>query len=65
MLVLTRRRDESFFIGDNIKVTVVDDGRNGGGVRIGISAPENIPVHREEIWNRIKERNDNASDTPR
>ena len=52
MLVLSRRADESVFIGDDIKITVLDI--RGGKVRLGITAPESIKVHREEVYQRIK-----------
>jgi carbon storage regulator len=52
MLVLSRRADESMFIGDDIKITVLDI--RGGQVRLGITAPESIKVHREEVYQRIK-----------
>ena len=51
MLVLSRRADESLFIGDDVKITVLDI--RGGQVRLGITAPESIKVHREEVYNRI------------
>ena len=51
MLVLSRRTDESLFIGDDIKITVLDI--RGGQVRIGITAPDSIKVHREEVYQRI------------
>ena len=51
MLVLSRRADESLFIGDDIKITVLDI--RGGQVRIGITAPDPIKVHREEVYQRI------------
>lgn len=52
MLVLSRQRDESIFIGDNIKVTVVDI--RGDKVRLGIDAPSEVPIHRQEVWNAIQ-----------
>ena len=52
MLVLSRHRDESIMIGDNIVITIVDI--RGDKVRIGIQAPTNVPVHREEIYEAIK-----------
>ena len=53
MLVLSRRADESVFIGDDIKITVLDI--RGGQVRLGITAPESIKVHREEVYQRINQ----------
>ena len=52
MLVLSRNRSESIKIGDDIQVTVLDV--NGSQVRLGITAPKDVPVHREEIYDRIK-----------
>ncbi len=55
MLVLTRRLGESINIGDDIKITVVDiDGKQ---VKIGIQAPKEISVYREEVYERIKKEN--------
>lgn len=59
MLVLTRKRDESVMIGDNIKITVVDV--RGDQVKLGIEAPRSIPVHREEVYREIKEENRRAA----
>ena len=53
MLVLSRRTDESMFIGDDIKITVLDI--RGGQVRLGITAPESVKVHREEVYQRINQ----------
>lgn len=53
MLILTRRIGESIAIGDNIKVTVLTV--NGNQVRVGIDAPRDLPVHREEVYERISE----------
>jgi len=52
MLVLSRYRDESIYIGDDIVVTVVDI--RGDRVRIGIQAPPNVSVHRQEVYEAIK-----------
>lgn len=51
MLVLTRRHGETILIGDNVRVTVLDS--THGQVRIGIEAPREITVHREEVQERI------------
>lgn len=51
MLVLSRYRDERVMIGDNVIVTIVDI--RGDKVRIGIEAPQDIEVHREEIYERV------------
>jgi carbon storage regulator len=52
MLILTRRPQETLVVGDNIKVQVL--GVKGGQVRLGVEAPREVPVYREEIWVRIK-----------
>lgn len=51
MLVLSRHRDEQIMIGDNVVVTIVDI--RGDKVRLGIEAPDSVPVHRREIWDKI------------
>ncbi len=52
MLVLSRQRDESIIIGDNIVLTVVDI--RGDKVRLGIDAPRSVPVHRQEVYEAIQ-----------
>jgi len=52
MLVLRRAIDESIMIGDSIEVVIVDV--KGGKVRLGISAPKNIAVHRQEVYEAIQ-----------
>ena len=56
MLVLTRRAGESFLVGTDITVTVISIDANQ--VRIGIAAPKEVPVHREEVFKRIREEGD-------
>jgi carbon storage regulator len=55
MLILTRRPGERVVIGDDILVTVM--GVSGHTVRLGIAAPEGVPIYREEIWLAVKEEN--------
>ena len=52
MLILTRRTGETVMIGNDVTLTVL--GVKGNQVRIGINAPKSVPVHREEIYERIK-----------
>jgi carbon storage regulator len=52
MLVLSRQRDESIMIGDDVEITIVDV--RGDKVRLGITAPKEIPVHRREIYDAIQ-----------
>ena len=58
MLILTRRVGETLMIGDEVTVTVL--GVKGNQVRIGINAPNNVAVHREEIYQRIKGENESG-----
>jgi carbon storage regulator len=55
MLILTRRPGERVVIGDEILVTVM--GVSGHTVRLGIAAPEGVPIYREEIWEAVREEN--------
>jgi carbon storage regulator len=59
MLVLSRQRDETIMIGDEIEITVVDI--RGDKVRLGITAPTRIAVHRKEVYEAIRKENEEAS----
>jgi carbon storage regulator len=59
MLVLSRQRDESIIIGDNIVVTIVDV--RGDKVRLGIDAPREVSVHRREVYEAIQRENEQAA----
>ena len=56
MLVLSRHRDESIMIGDDVVITIVDI--RGDKVRLGIDAPQNIPVHPQEVYDAIHRENE-------
>ena len=59
MLVLTRKKGEGIIIGDDIKITIIE--LKGGSVRIGIDAPREKKVHRQEIFDRIAAENLDAA----
>ena len=60
MLVLSRHRDESIIIGDDIVVTIVDV--RGDKVRLGITAPQDTTVHRQEVYDAIQRENRKAAE---
>ena len=62
MLILTRRVGESLIIGDNITITVL--GVKGNQTRLGVNAPRDVSVHREEILNKIQSDQANGNVTP-
>ena len=62
MLILTRRVGETLMIGDDISVTVL--GVKGGQVRVGVNAPRDVIVHREEIYERIRDEDNDEEDRP-
>lgn len=59
MLVLSRQRDETIMIGDEVEITVVDI--RGDKVRLGINAPRQVQVHRKEVYEAIKRENTDAA----
>jgi carbon storage regulator len=61
MLILTRRMGEALMIGDNVTVTVL--GIKGNQVRIGVLAPKDVGVHREEIYARIRQERESNGET--
>lgn len=62
MLVLSRQKNESLMIGDNIVITIVDI--RGDKVRLGINAPTEIPVHRQEVYEAIRREDARAGKLP-
>jgi carbon storage regulator len=62
VLVFTRRRGETIMIGDGIEVRVLRSGRDG--VRLGIVAPMHVPVHRQEVYEQIRQANRSAAEAP-
>lgn len=60
MLVLTRKKEQSIIIGDNIEITIVDI--QGDQVRLGINAPKNITIFRKEVYMEIQEENRKAAE---
>lgn len=60
MLILTRRCGETIKINDNIDITIL--GTKGNEAKLGITAPKDIPVHREEIYNKIKFKEDRENE---
>jgi len=61
MLVLTRRRNESIVINDDIEITIVEV--QNDQVRVGISAPKNVSIYRKELYTQIREENKKAADS--
>jgi carbon storage regulator len=59
MLVLSRQRDQTVMIGDEIEVTIVDI--RGDRVRLGFKAPADVPVHRKEVYDAIRRENERAA----
>lgn len=59
MLVLSRKKDQTIVIGDNIELTIIDI--QGDQVRLGINAPKNISIYRKEIFLEIQEENKKAA----
>lgn len=59
MLVLSRQRDETIMIGDEVEITVVDI--RGDKVRLGINAPRQVQVHRKEVYSAIKRENTDST----
>ena len=62
MLILTRRIGETLMVGDDVTITVL--GVKGNQVRIGVNAPKDVAVHREEIYQRIQKEKTDGTSTP-
>ena len=58
MLIFTRKKDESLVIGNEIEITILNIG--SGNVKVGITAPRNIPVHRHEVFESLKHQESSA-----
>ncbi len=61
MLVLSRKKDESIIIGENIEITIVEI--QGDVIRLGIEAPQEVSIYRKELWLDIKKANEEARQT--
>ena len=61
MLVLSRQKDESIIIGDDVEITIVDV--RGDKVRLGITAPKSISVHRREVYDAIQREKDSNAES--
>lgn len=61
MLVLTRKKDQTIVINDNIEITILDI--QGDQIRIGINAPKSVSIHRKEVFLEIQEENKRASES--
>lgn len=61
MLVLTRKKDQTIIINDNIEISILEI--QGDQVRLGINAPRNISIHRKEVFLEIQQENKKASET--
>ena len=62
MLVFTRRRNEAIIVADGIEIRVLRVSKDA--VRLGVTAPADVPVHRQEIYDQIRDANRSAADTP-
>lgn len=62
MLALSRKKDESIIINNNIEITVIEV--KGDQVKIGITAPKSVPVYRKEVYEQIQESNKEAANSP-